>query len=197
VGIIAIGIAVVVGLRIKRKIGVLSLFLGVLFLAGMLITNRMLHPSTTSSVVERRLLELTNPFRAATVDWRVATVWPQVLPALTKNPLGYGLGTFQQTSVNRERLPFGPHNNFFRIALETGVIGLGIFLLIWGRYILLLLKAYRLNVNRSLVICSIASLISILGVALFNNPFENPLSLFIWFSTGLTISQVAVTIEQR
>jgi O-antigen ligase len=197
VGIIAIGIAVFVWLRLRRKIGILSLVLVGLLFVGLLIVNSLLHTRTTSSVTERRLLELTNPFRAATVNWRAATVWPRVLQSLTNNPLGYGMGTFQQTSVNLGRLPFGPHNNFFRIALETGIIGLGLYLFIWGRYILLLLKAYQLNINRSLVICSLASLLPILAVAIFNNPIENPLSLFLWFSTGLTVSQVAATIDQQ
>jgi O-antigen ligase len=197
VGSIAIGIGVVIWLSLKRKTGYIALILLGLMVIGMFFVNTRLHTSTNPSVIERRLLELTNPFKAATVDWRIARVWPQSIAALAKNPLGYGLGTFQQTSVNISRLPFGPHNNYFRIALETGILGVGIFILIWGVYILLLLKAYQLNISRSLAVCSLASLVPILAVAVFNNPFENPLTLFIWFSTGLTISQIAATIKQE
>jgi O-antigen ligase len=91
-------------------------------------------------------LELANPSKAVTVQGRVSEIWPIAWERFVSNPFGYGLGSFHTTRLNALMgydffIP--PHNMYFQIALETGVIGLLCFLILIWYYFWNTIKAYQ------------------------------------------------------
>jgi O-antigen ligase len=68
---------------------------------------------------------------STTLNWRL-TVWDASLKVLEKSTaIGYGLDT-SPILVNRElvNVVAPPHNDYLRNAIETGVIGIGLFILL-------------------------------------------------------------------
>jgi O-antigen ligase len=195
IAMIAVGITVVIGLHLRLRVRKLSLVI-IILLGGIGFTvlrhiNTSQIPGTINTIALRRLIELANPLKASTVQGRAVDVWPRAWQRFRENPFGYGLGTFHMTSQN-QRLGytffFAPHNNYFLILLETGVVGLLIFLLLILRYIRFLLQAINTNANKIMIKGAIASLSGILAVGFFNIPIDPPVAYFFWFTMGLFVT---------
>jgi O-antigen ligase len=198
IGMIGLGIGVAVFMKMRWKVGRISIILlSIIGLAGGFLVNSIdpsQIPWTKDTIAFRRVFELANPARANTVVGRAKVVWPQALQRLFENPLGYGLGTFHTTSQN-QKLDFSffipPHNMYLQIILETGIIGLIVFVLLILVYVRVLLRARLRREDRNITIGAITSLTAILAIAMVNYPLELPVAFFFWFLMGITVTYVS------
>ena len=155
-------------------------------------------PKTEGNIVVVRTLELLNPLQAETVRWRLQSVWPEALERVWANPFGYGLGSYQTTRDNQVEVDSGtgfyfpPHNAYLQLTLETGVIGgllYVLLLLCYGWY----LVRVAVRHGSPYVARALAVLLAVSALGMFN-PVQPPLTLFFWFSMGLTVSCLARTV---
>lgn len=126
--------------------------------------------------------------------------WPVLLEQFAQRPLwGYGLGTYgfarlrieAQTGVTDQFL--GVDNFYLALALNTGMIGVALFL---GFMLLIVALSYRLirtrgtaRGMRSMVIGVDAALAVLLLSGMFTNLLESfPISLYFWFLAGMIVS---------
>lgn len=143
-----------------------------------------------------------------TTSVRIA-LWRNGLGMLTERPImGFGLGHFQthyprfhrkvviDRVFNERRQPSFAHNDFLQLAIETGIIGVGAWLILLLeslRRALCLLKSGLPNEVRLSVIASISGIASYLVFSAFSFPFycaTPPLLLFIHIGVieGLSVS---------
>jgi hypothetical protein len=198
IGMIVLGIGVAIFMKMRWKLGRISIILFLITgITGVILMNSIdpsQIPWTKDTIALRRVFELANPIKANTVEGRANVVWPQALRRLAENPLGYGLGTFHTTSQN-QKLDFSffipPHNMYLQIILETGIIGLLVFVLLILVYFRVLMKARVRREDRNIIIGAITSLTAILTIAMVNYPLELPVGFFFWFLTGITVTYVS------
>jgi len=85
-----------------------------------------------SKTIYDRFGDLENRVRYSgknTLEGRIE-YWKEILPLIAKKPLtGYGVGTTGIVSVKYLHTTEIPHNDFIRIALETGIIGVLLYFL--------------------------------------------------------------------
>lgn len=204
VAMIIVGLFSVVFLSFRKHLGriswVLVLIIIVLGLTTMSLIDVNTIPWTQETIAFRRVVELTNPFQANTFRGRATSVWPVAFDRLKANPLGYGLGTFHTTSQN-QTLGYSffipPHNMYLQIALEIGIIGFVIFIVLIFSYIRLLIKAYVIGREKKLVFTAFSSLAAVLAVGIVNYPLEPPLAFFFWLFTGITTSYLIIRNQHQ
>jgi len=137
-----------------------------------------------------RLAELHNPLETRTLKYRKARIWVTVVERVKHNMFGSGLGTGTVTSqtTREDTLIVAPHNWYLKILMETGFIGLFIFMLlvvkIMKEFILYLRKSENL-MYRGLVKGLLGGTVAILSAGVANIPLEYHLGIFFWFLVGL------------
>lgn len=201
IGMIAIGVGVAIAMQMRRQLGRwLFLFSSIIIIFGLSLLSTIdtqSIPKTENSVVIVRILELVNPLKAETVRWRLGTIWPKALTRIIENPLGYGLGTYETIRFNQEQFDAGigyyfpPHNAYLQRALETGVIGLLLYLWLIIAYCRILIKVY-IKYRYKFVVNALALTVAVLLLGLFD-PVQPPLTFFFWFTMGYTIKRIVVT----
>lgn len=94
------------------------------------------------------------------------SIWDALFPYVSKHPL-FGVGQTGYVEVSMEALSetkitdsgatygFSPHNVLLEILLYTGIVGLVIMLLFWGKIGLTALKIYINSTNTTLLLCLI------------------------------------------
>ncbi|MCE7980656.1 MAG: O-antigen ligase domain-containing protein [Caldilinea sp. CFX5] len=207
IGMATIGIIVGVVLKLRRKTG-RGIYL--LIIPGMLLLVFLMSlidpaqiPWQEDTILLRRLLELTNPFRSGTLAGRLTEYWPILWELFVANPLGYGLGTFHDTSANMaylQRVGFAPHNMYLQIALEVGLIGLLSYMLIITLFMRMVYRFnnLRLHIEQTYIMPSVlSSFIAFLAIGVANHPIETfPLAVLFWFLMGVVVSHLNVAWKQ-
>lgn len=203
IGMAGIGVIVGIILKLRRKTG-RGIYL--LIVPGMIVLIFFLSlidpskiPWAEDTILLRRLAELANPFRSGTLEGRLTEYWPILWKLFLANPLGYGLGTFHDTSANiayTQRIGFSPHNMYLQILLEFGIIGFISFMsiiVLFGK-IVYRFNNLRISVESIKIMPSVLSSISaFLAIGFANQPIETfPLALLFWFLMGVTISHIEV-----
>ena len=128
-------------------------------------------------------------------DVRVTRDWPKLLHRLRQSPvIGYGLGVFGFAALSAaERRgpvadPLGVDNYYLTLGLNTGIIGLVLFLVLVYAVLRHGLRALSLGDgqgSRNVLVGLIAGLLVFLASGLFSNLIESfPISAFFWFIVG-------------
>ncbi|MEJ5311258.1 MAG: O-antigen ligase family protein [Anaerolineae bacterium] len=206
VGMVAIGIGTVFFLRSRKKLGFGVFLVAVpalvlfIFMASQIDPSKI--PWSEDTIVLRRLLELLNPFKSGTLAGRINVYWPVYWRFFLANPLGYGVGSFHATSATQtSEWGRSPHNMYLQVLLETGVIGLFIFIAVLAFYFKYLYNynKMRLDVDqRTVVYSSAAMYIAFLAIGMANQPIETfPLAIHFWFLMGLVTSYIAKKVAER
>jgi putative inorganic carbon (HCO3(-)) transporter len=130
--------------------------------------------------------------RATSMSWRV-TVWQDAFEMIGDRPfLGHGPNTFMDIfEFYRHRTigdPTYAHNCFLQIAVETGLLGLGLFLLIFAKIFSGVIKYIR-EENNILAAGLFAGSIGFLFQSFFDTHlYSLQLSALFWVMTGLLVS---------
>lgn len=195
---IGIGTFIMIWLWITKRQHLASLMLASMVIGFVsLFVMSVLPP--LSGDAPHSLQTLTTIFR-----WKGATAqirligWEASLDAIAQRPfLGYGAGTFRivlDWFSPPELAPFGgtaalggrPHNMMLRVAIESGLIGLGVFVGMLVAIILPIIRAIRID-NRHQQLIHIA-ILSALIANLVNNlfSFESTVNLMLfWALAGI------------
>jgi len=133
VGMFIVGLVIVVLFRIRpsafRPVALLTMVASLALVALIVQGSRSLViDAIGGDLAAARLVELSNPFRADTVIWRIERLWIPSMEMIVSNPIGFGLGATRYSRATRTgALLIAPHNTFLEIGLELGVLGLILF----------------------------------------------------------------------
>ncbi|GEM_PF-4545431 len=145
-----------------------------------------------------RLAEMANPLSASSLAVRVERNWAPTLALVETHPLGVGVGygsnTMATESVRESGLWMGPHNELLQKALETGIPGALVFLL-------LLVSVFRDNLHglkkngrtAALAAGMIGTTVAFWVCSLVNLPFVGAAGLLYFALAGALLA----VIEQR
>lgn len=206
IGMVGVGIGIVVFLRARKKLGIGIFFVAVPVLVLITWMMSQIDPSkipwSEDTIVLRRLLELLNPFKSGTLAGRINIYWPVYWESFLANPLGYGLGTFHATSATQmSEWGRSPHNMYLQVLLETGVIGLLVFIVVFFIYFKYIYGFSRMRLGtlqKGLALGAAASYTAFLAIGIANQPIETfPLAIHFWFLMGLTTSYMAGQLESN
>jgi len=146
------------------------------------------------SIVKR--LQPETDENSSSLLWRERT-WQETLPAVWQKPwLGYGLGSF--TEVRNKLIRFATdanieaHNDYLRLAVETGLIGVAAYLLLYFNILEILLKKFKNNKNYRKITIGLGSLVlAILVVSFADNVLRNaPVQWMFWILTGVILANL-------
>lgn len=122
---------------------------------------------------------------SSSLMWRIRT-WSKLLNLFFKKPfLGYGIGTSFFLSKSAFNETFMPHNDYLRVLLEMGLIGLACFLILWFSLLFTTLNIYKTTTNdvtKSSARAFTAVIIGYLIISFSDNIFNYSLLLWPLFS---------------
>ncbi|MFZ5982448.1 MAG: O-antigen ligase family protein [Patescibacteria group bacterium] len=148
-----------------------------------------------SSSIQNRVQDVYNPPADSSVRWRFKQ-WERMYGAFIKKPLtGYGIGT--ETVVHERE--FGPnagnqytHNDFLRIALETGVFGFTAYSLLLLFTFIELIKNYAKEKSpfaKDLGLFVLALYLGLLSYSLTNNNLNETVTQWtMWGIIGASLA---------
>jgi O-antigen ligase len=130
-----------------------------------------------------------------------AKIWPEVLERIQARPLtgyGFGRGLFRRALTDEigSPLTWHAHNLFLDIALQSGIPGLLLFLLLLGVIVREGWRAVRDGADDASVACGLALLGLVAGMVVRNMTdtlFVRQNALFFWAAVGILIG----LIQQR
>lgn len=170
-------------------------------LLGIIIASIMLFFISTS--IQDRVQNIYNPPADSSVRWRFEQ-WNRMYSAYVKKPItGYGIGT--ETVVHENE--FGPnagnqytHNDFLRIALETGIFGfISYFMLLFFTFVKLF-KSYLKEKNpyvKDFGLFVMALYLGLLSYSLTNNNLNETVTQWLmWGIIGASFALYEVNKEK-
>lgn len=185
--LLAVGVGIVVYATLYRR---WFLPLIPLTLLGGLILNSMIgNPLATQSFYPKNVT--TAP---ETVQGR-AEIWEYAAPLLVKAPLGLGVGGFHVYAESDPAKVLQPvqqahaHNLFLQVGLDTGLVGLGAFVILWVFAVKAAWGAYREPRTRVLAMGLLAAFVVILIHGTFDLIFwDAKPGIFLWATLGIGIA---------
>lgn len=136
-----------------------------------------------------RLMDLSAPFSRGTGLSRTKYWKREVVPSIKNNPLGYGIGMAHSNRVTQTmHIGWMPHNLYFQILLEVGIIGFVLFVLLICLYFLKVIKFSRyLNRENSIIVVSFASSITgVLAYGMASVPLDQSGGIVFWISVMMS-----------
>ncbi|MEA2007285.1 MAG: O-antigen ligase family protein [Patescibacteria group bacterium] len=131
--LVLLGVIMLIGIVKYRKFLVLSLFL---FLFAY-IAIAPIHSRINSLVVQ-------GP--SSSIKWRLE-LWKDSLDYISERPFyGFGIGTSEEVILQKRGFQFGstiPHNDYLKLAIDTGIVGLASFIVLITSLLLLWLKRLK------------------------------------------------------
>lgn len=123
--------------------------------------------------------------------------WIDGLDAITANPLGLGLGMAGRVSIETGS-NIGGENQLIIIGVQTGLIGVILYLLIYGYTIAACIRSFRQSVGKqrrlalALLLVKVGLIIPVLTANVESYIY---IAYITWFSSGLLINMVASSKE--
>ncbi len=105
-------------------------------------------------VIKERISDIVSLEPFSSLMWRLH-LWQKMVPFFFQKPLaGYGLNSFQFLSRQLHGLSLAPvpeaHNDYLRLLIETGIIGLVLYLNIYMRMLVFYFKQYMNQKDKDL-----------------------------------------------
>lgn len=143
-GAVAAVAAVTVTSHDRNRVAVIGALVTLGLWAFATIGSQTFLKAEQSSTVQSRTTSIFAPTQDASFQQRQTQVWPKALRVIREHPLGGGAGSAGAISQQQPTVaPFGrlvPDNGYLYITVQTGVVGLGVFL---GMLFLLLATSWR------------------------------------------------------
>lgn len=160
----------------------------------------------SSQSIQNRVQDVYNPPADSSVRWRFQQ-WGRVYDEYIERPLtGYGIGT--ETIVHD--LEYGPysgnpytHNDFLRVAVETGIFGaIAYFILIFSTLKLLYINFRKepSGVNKDFQLVVLALFLAMVSFSLTNNTLRETVTQWLTWSligTSLAMSQAKTLTRHK
>jgi putative inorganic carbon (hco3(-)) transporter len=88
----------------------------------------------------------------------------------------------------------GMHNNVLQLLIDTGIVGLGFWIFIWGAYFFEIFKRWRISADdnaRSILLGSIAPALGFLAGGFFEtNFYDSEMVMLLYFIMGMSLANV-------
>ncbi|MBI2237238.1 MAG: O-antigen ligase family protein [Actinobacteria bacterium] len=173
-GVLTVGL-----LQGRRAVAIMGLAIVVLLLTL---------PSTAARFQDLEQRTQASGTPANSLVWRFV-YWKQALELNSNPAFGIGLSTVQEaTTVEKE-----PHNDFIRVYVETGLVGLAAYLWFLAVMVRVAGRAIRFSargLNRGIAVGFAASLVSFLLLSLVSNVITQ--LVILWYFATLAAAAVAV-----
>lgn len=185
--LLALGVASVVYAKLYQH---WLLPLIALTLLGGLVLNSMIgNPLFTQPFYPKNM-----PTAWETVQARVE-IWEYAAPLLVGAPLGLGVGGFHVYAHSQLAKVLAPtqqahaHNLFLQVGLDSGIVGLGAFLILWGYAVNAAWRAYHDPRTRMLAMGLLAAMVLILTHGMFDLIFwgAKP-GIFLWATFAIAMA---------
>ncbi|MGQ0813377.1 MAG: O-antigen ligase family protein [Gemmatimonadota bacterium] len=173
----------------------LALLIGIPLLPAVLERSLGFVPTTG-----QLLHMLTDPLALYnSINWQGRQVlWPIVFAAFLSSPI-YGLGLGSSTAITRANFPEWAgtvvHNEYLRLATDTGVIGVCLFAIAISVWLVAALRA-RLTTDplaHEFALAAIGGIVAWTFISITDNPFDYyaPFTQFIGFTVGGAVACMA------
>ncbi len=163
-------------------------------LGGVVLNSMIGNPLSTQSFYSKNM-----ETAAETVRARVE-IWEYAAPLLVGTPLGMGVGGFhvyaksQLAQVLATTQQAHAHNLFLQVGLDSGIVGLGAFLILWGYVVSDAWHAYHDPRTRRLAMGLLAALVIILTHGMFDLIFWSAKpGIFLWATFGIAMALHGLT----
>ncbi|MDP3964936.1 MAG: O-antigen ligase family protein [bacterium] len=139
----------------------------------------------------------------SSIDWRFG-VWSEMSAKIGERPLfGYGLGAFP---VIRQQYVKGffesteAHNDYLRLAIELGVIGLGVYMILLGTLLYSLWRKFRANISpaaKAWMISGVGLAGALMVMSFSDNVLQGTAAMWLFwsFQAGLLNAETRPTIK--
>ena len=201
-GAIYLPLAIVSIFATGSRTGFIVLFIGLLGLLPLLLRSSLMIKLLSLGAMLAGLLFIVNTIPAKTFERMFTTgseltggtlnersiTWQKAWQEWQESPLvGHGLSSFRR-SVNKHNVDYTAHNSFISIAVEQGVVGLILYLLV---IMLVLYYAIKLDKRRRLLMLSMALVVVTGQMALTLH--EN---MYVWFAYVVTALMLLIYYRQ-
>jgi O-antigen ligase len=188
-------VGVIILIKEQKKYLAPLLIMGVLFFAIFPFVSKELNTSYGINLQENSIIQRLQPEseeEAGSLYWRWRT-WGETLPAFIKQPiLGYGPGTFSY--VREDYITYvtdleslEAHNDYLRLAIEMGAIGLILYLALYSAWLKLAISKMK-NENKAYILGSMALVVAIIFTSFSDNVLRNaPVQWMLWSVMGLVV----------
>jgi putative inorganic carbon (hco3(-)) transporter len=150
-----------------------------------------------SSDIQYRVQSIYNPPADSSVRWRFMQ-WERMYTAFLKKPItGYGIGT--ETIVHEEEYGYNAgnqytHNDFLRVALETGIFGFIAYFLLLSTVLIKLLEYYikqKKILSKDLGLFTLSLFIALVSYSLTNNNLNETVTQWtMWGLIGVSVASI-------
>lgn len=193
---------VVTAAKRRKMVVLVSVALVLMIMTAMVLFERQLEVTGIAKL--QRLAELSDPSRAASIQDRAERMWAPTLDIIAGNPMGVGVGygseTIASSSVSSSQFRVQPHNEFLQKALESGIIGAGLFvallLLLWRR-LYRAARAAQPGWLRGALAAACGAVVAFTLCGQVNLPFSGAQGTYFWFSVGAALGLVESNLPQR
>jgi O-antigen ligase len=171
--------------------------LGLLVFTGLNVMQARLLALVGGNQVLLRLVEAASPFSAESVESGRFQHWETSFQLIRANPGGYGLGSTLANRSTQGEVIAAPHNYYLRMAVEVGIPGLVVVLLVYAQILRQIIgHIQKVPPEAGILLRAILGVVlAFLACALFNNPLQTAVGFYFWFLIGLIPLVIGSSIE--
>jgi len=153
--------------------------------------------------LSRRIIKSFSSSHNSSISWRI-DLWQEMAKTFWKKPfLGYGIGGFEKESLKINGLYAGSyeaHNDYLRLAIELGLIGLTVYILLILITLNKIIKIYKKLEDKNLKIfclCFLCLFISLFIVSFTENILRNTIvQWLLWSFIALIFKSTKIEKEK-
>jgi len=200
-------ILLLLGVLKYRKLLLKSLVIIFLSVVLILSINWFIPKDYNSSSIlnfnpSRRITESFSLKQNSSISWRIE-LWGQMLNVFWEKPiLGHGIGSFEKESFRKRGFYAGSyeaHNDYLRLAIELGLVGLTIYILLILIILKNIIKIYKNLYDEDLKIfclCFLCLFVSLFLASFIENILRNTIIQWLFWSWAALVFK-SQKIEQK
>lgn len=184
-------ILVLFGLLLHRKLLLYAAGAGIFIVLAFPLVSKLTFAVINVDLMNTSVIQrITNANRdSGSLDWRVE-LWRDMRRKVGEAPyFGHGLGSFpilREQQINNPAEATEAHNDYLRLAVETGFIGLGAYLLLLlSLVITALARVFRstAKIPRQVAIGFLGLVLAFVFMSYFDNLLQASAVMWAWWST--------------
>lgn len=197
-------VQLIIGLAYYRRVTIIVLTSLVGLMIGWQVVNTISINTFNYNLNDIAILErlTTRDEEADSIDWRLQVLTTMAPKTLQSPLLGYGLGNFvtlrQQGDIGFFDDPEA-HDDYLRLAIEVGFVGLGLYLLFWLTLLVKLWQNYRQHQTKSwqkrYSLFGIGLILALLGMSVGDNLLQGTAVMWTYLAVLATILTETKTIN--
>lgn len=188
-------VAATFGLVRYRRQAALAIFALLMLFASAPLINKVSVSVFRFDIAQTPIVQrVTGQSEDSSIDWRFQ-LWSEMKTKIFESPVvGHGLGAFPILRERQNQYFFQgteAHNDYLRLAVETGFLGVSVYSVLLIATVLSLCIAYRRTTDsaiRPLLLGGIGVSIAIMAMSVFDNLLQaTPVMWLYWVSIGMML----------